>query len=43
MPEVKTDLLSDPLLEKVPVHEGYKVLGGVVLCQKPGRAGMGAE
>ncbi len=36
------DLNSDPLLAKVPVHEGYKVLGGVVLYEKLGQGGMGA-
>ena len=36
------DILSDPLLASVPVHEGYKVLGGVVLYQKLGQGGMGA-
>ncbi len=36
------DLRTDPLLEKAPVHEGYKVLGGVVLYQKLGQGGMGA-
>ena len=37
-----SDLISDPLLEKAPTHEGYKVLGGVVLYQKLGQGGMGA-
>ena len=37
-----SDLTSDPLLEKAPVREGYKVLGGVVLYQKLGQGGMGA-
>ncbi|MHC4201074.1 MAG: serine/threonine-protein kinase, partial [Planctomycetota bacterium] len=37
-----TDLSSDPLLAGVPVHEGYLVLGGVVLYQKLGKGGMGA-
>ena len=37
-----TGLLDDPLLTSVPVHEGYKVLGGVVLYQKLGQGGMGA-
>ena len=32
----------DPLLASVPIHEGYKVLGGVVLYQELGRGGMGA-
>ena len=36
------DLRTDPLLERAPVHEGYKVLGGVVLYQKLGQGGMGA-
>ena len=40
MPE--SDLMQDPLLEHVPIHEGYKVLGGVVLYQKLGQGGMGA-
>ncbi len=40
MPE--SDLNSDPLLVNVPLHEGYKVLGGVVLHQKLGEGGMGA-
>ena len=38
----ETDLLSDPLLEKAPVHEGYKTLKDVVLYQKLGQGGMGA-
>lgn len=38
----QTDLSTDPLLEKAPIHEGYKVLGGVVLYQKLGQGGMGA-
>ena len=37
-----TDLMMDPLLEKVPAHESYKVLGGVVLYQKLRQGGMGA-
>jgi len=36
------DLNTDPLLAGVPVAEGYKVLGGVVLYQKLGAGGMGA-
>ena len=36
------DLSADPLLGNVPVCEGYKVLGGVVLYQKLGHGGMGA-
>jgi len=36
------DLANDPLLASVPVVEGYKVLGGVVLYQKLGQGGMGA-
>ena len=38
----RPELTTDPLLRNVPVHEGYKVLGGVVLYQKLGRGGMGA-
>jgi len=34
-------LLDDDLLDDVPVHEGYKVLGGVVLYQKLGQGGWG--
>ena len=30
------DLTGDPLLASAPLHEGYKVLGGVVLYQKLG-------
>ncbi|MHC4248159.1 MAG: protein kinase domain-containing protein [Planctomycetota bacterium] len=41
MPE-QYDILADPLLEGVPVVEGYKVLGGVALCRKLGQGGMGA-
>ena len=37
-----TDLISDPLLGSVPVHEGHKVLGGVALYAKLGQGGMGA-
>ncbi len=37
-----TYLIDDPLLVGVPVHEGYKVLGSVVLYQKLGQGGMGA-
>ena len=37
-----SDLATDPLLASFPVHEGYKVLGGVVLYQKLGQGGMGA-
>ena len=37
-----SDLNSDPLLVNVPLHEGYKVLGGVVLYEKLGEGGMGA-
>ena len=37
-----SDLCSDPLLGSIPVLEGYKVLGGVVLYQKLGQGGMGA-
>ena len=36
------DLNTDPLLKEVPVHQGYKVLGGVVIYQKLGQGGMGA-
>jgi serine/threonine protein kinase len=39
---VAGDLLKDNLLESVPVHEGYKVLGGVVLCDRVGKGGMGS-
>ena len=38
-----SDLLIDPLLERAPVHEGYKVLGGVVLYQKLGQGGHGSR
>ncbi len=37
-----TRLLSDPLLEKVPAHEGYKVLKDVAIFAKLGQGGMGA-
>jgi formylglycine-generating enzyme required for sulfatase activity len=37
-----SDLLNDPLLTSVPAHEGYKVLGSVVLYQKIGAGGMSA-
>jgi serine/threonine protein kinase len=36
------DLASDPLLRELPVKEGYKVLGGVVIYHKLGQGGMGA-
>jgi len=36
------DLSQDPLLAQAPLHEGYKVLGGVVLYEKLGQGGMGA-
>jgi hypothetical protein len=39
---VGTDLTKEPLLRSVPVHEGYKVLGDVVLYQRLGKGGMGA-
>ncbi len=42
MPAQSSDLSADPLLAGVPVHEGYKVLGGVVLYEKLGAGGMGA-
>ncbi len=35
-------LLDDPLLANVPVHEGYKILGGVALYAKLGAGAMGA-
>jgi serine/threonine protein kinase len=35
-------LLSDPLLADVPVYEGYKVLGRVVLYEKLAQGGSGA-
>jgi hypothetical protein len=38
--ESQAGLLANPLLANVPVHEGYKVLGGVVLYQKLGQGGM---
>ncbi|MHC5055863.1 MAG: serine/threonine-protein kinase [Planctomycetota bacterium] len=41
MPE-QYDLLTDPLLEGVPLIEGYKVLGGVAIYRKLGQGGMGA-
>ena len=34
--------LNDPLLAKVQVRQGYRVLGGVVLYAKLGQGGMGA-
>jgi NitT/TauT family transport system substrate-binding protein len=34
-------VLEDPLLQRVPEIEGYKILGGVVLYQRIGRGGMG--
>ncbi len=37
-----TDLATDILLTAIPIHEGYKVLGGVVLYEKLGQGGMGA-
>jgi serine/threonine protein kinase/formylglycine-generating enzyme required for sulfatase activity len=37
-----SDLMSDPMLFSAPAHEGYKVLGGIVLYQKLGQGGMGA-
>ncbi len=37
-----TDLSEDQLLRDVPAHEGYKVLGSVVLYQKLGQGEMGA-
>ena len=40
--EEAPSLLDDDLLADVPVHVGYKVLGGVVLYQKLGQGGMGA-
>lgn len=33
---------SDPLLERFPTHEGYKVIGGIALYKKLGQGGMGA-
>jgi len=41
MPAQGSDLSADPLLAGVPVHEGYKVLGGVVLYEKLGAGGGG--
>jgi len=38
----RSGLIDDPLLTDVPVVEGYKLLGGVVLFQKIGQGGMGA-
>jgi serine/threonine protein kinase len=38
----RSGLIEDPLLASVPVVEGYKLLGGVVLYQKIGQGGMGA-
>ncbi len=37
-----TDMTTDPLLVDIPVCEGYKTLGGVVLYEKLGQGGMGA-
>ena len=37
-----TNMMTDPLLADVPVCEGYKTLGGVVLYEKLGQGGMGA-
>ncbi len=36
------DILADPLLEGVPVVEGYRTLGGVAVYRKLGQGGMGA-
>jgi formylglycine-generating enzyme required for sulfatase activity len=36
------DARADPLLAGVPEVEGFKVLGGVVICDKIGQGGMGA-
>jgi formylglycine-generating enzyme required for sulfatase activity/tRNA A-37 threonylcarbamoyl transferase component Bud32 len=36
------DLTADPLLRDMPVYQGYKVLGNIVLFQKLGQGGMGA-
>ncbi|HEX6810661.1 MAG TPA: SUMF1/EgtB/PvdO family nonheme iron enzyme [Planctomycetota bacterium] len=41
LPEA-TDLLNDPLLRDVPLIEGRKVLGNVVLSSRIGKGGMGA-
>jgi serine/threonine protein kinase len=41
MPD-EADLLSDPLLADVPVYEGYKVLGRVVLYEKLAQGGSSA-
>jgi serine/threonine protein kinase len=38
----RSDLLDDALLGGVPVAEGYRLLGGVILYQKIGQGGMGA-
>lgn len=35
----KAELATGPLPSIVPVHEGYKVLGGVVLYQKHEQGG----
>jgi hypothetical protein len=37
----RPDLTTDLLLADAPIHEGYKVLGGVVLYEKLGQGGMG--
>ena len=42
MTEGTEDLTTDILLTAIPIHEGYKVLGGVVLYEKLGQGGMGA-
>ena len=38
----KNPLLDDPILKELPISEGYKVLGPVVLYSKLGQGAMGA-
>ena len=42
MPDTTNNLTADAMLRDVPVSEGYKVLGGIVLYQKLGQGAMGA-
>lgn len=41
-PNATPELNSDIIIKNAPLVEGYKVLGGVVLCSKLGQGGMGA-
>jgi eukaryotic-like serine/threonine-protein kinase len=36
------DVINDPFLSKLPVHEGHKTIGPVALYRKLGEGGMGA-